>query len=667
MDILEIEDVLKGLPDQALRQEAQQPSGQVPQYMVVSEIQRRSKMRKSFEAQKQQPSGTVREQILQEGIASVAPPPAQMMGAMGMPKILRDLEIPEMVVTPTRAYDIDRTGARIPIPTEQERADVAAGMPPGDTGLPISEYQYAMQQEAARRDREAYEKEMMQRANPQAMPPQQMASGGVVKMAGGEKVPYRSTGSTISETAESLYSQPGVGSVSSNIDDLLAKELSRFMPTEPAQKPNKTIAPYRAGTILGIPIDIKDDPRYAKDLDVAQQSYSGVNVGDLSDEELADLVSVNPAQASGAGVNIGDLPVESLPLTASDMADVVTDVNNSGAVVADTKKVATGNTELTPEVILSGLSEKSFVDKYVEDRMKDITGSNYDRFINKANNLIGDVPVAQEDSETLNMFSTMPTSQDVARVNVARPELGDLIAPNYSKIIEAQEQRLKKIREDAKRDVGAQALIQLGAGIAAGDVSTGLSEAGKAAAEERKRQRDAEDQITSLQTQIQMAQEQGKFDVAKALRDEQLNLYKMDVDLEKDYLSRSREAYEYDAALQKGIIEFNNEFGQSVAEFNAELDQAVDEYNLKVDEMGLEAGEEEGLRLRATAKAQQDILLRVLADDMASDEEKQAAVDALKQTIQQLKEPYSVTLPPKKPNRQTGSVPDTSGMTISRG
>ena len=86
MDILEIEDVLKGLPDQALMQEAQQPTGQVPQYMVVSEIQRRSKMRKSFEAQKEQPSTTIAEQILTGGVASVAPPPPQMMGAMGMPQ-----------------------------------------------------------------------------------------------------------------------------------------------------------------------------------------------------------------------------------------------------------------------------------------------------------------------------------------------------------------------------------------------------------------------------------------------------------------------------------------------------------------------------------------------------------------------------------------------------
>ena len=164
MDILEIEDVLKGLPDQALMQEAQQPTGQVPQYMVVSEIQRRSKMRKSFEAQKQQPSSTVREQILQEGIASVAPPPPQMIGAMGMP-----------------------------MPTEQERAAVAAGMPPGDTGLPVSTYQQSVQQELDRR------------ANPQAMPPQQMAAGGVVKMANEGRVPYRPSGSTLEEVAMNLY------------------------------------------------------------------------------------------------------------------------------------------------------------------------------------------------------------------------------------------------------------------------------------------------------------------------------------------------------------------------------------------------------------------------------------------------------------------------------
>jgi hypothetical protein len=518
-------------------------------------------MRKRFEAQQEQPSGTVREQILQEGIAGVAPPPPQMMGAMGMPQ-------------------------QAPMPRQQPPMQPPQ-MPPQQSPMP-------------------------QQGAPMP-PPMGMSNGGVVRMATRGEVPYSRTGRTLEETLQNLYN-------------------------------------YNVGANPNI-----------------RRPASGVNIGDLSSEELADLMTVNPAPTAVAGVNIGNLPPDDLPLTKSDMDNVVSDVNDSGAVKEDTDRVLTGNTNLTSDLILTGLSQKSFIDKTVEDRMKDIVGPNYDDLINKANNLIGNVPAVDEDDTTVDMFSTMPSPLDVARVNVEKPDLGELVAPSYGKIIEAQEQRLKKIREDAKRDIGAQALIQLGAGIAAGDVSTGLSEAGKAAAEERKRQRDAEDQITSLQTQIQMAQEQGKFDVAKALRDEQLNLYKMDVDLEKDYLSRSRDAYEYDAALQKGIIEFNKEFGQSVAEFDAELDQAVNEYNLKIDEMGLDIAEEEGLRLRARAKAQQDIVLRILPDPTVSEEEKKVAVDNLKETLQLLKEPFSVSMPSKIPTRQTGSVPDTSGMSIERG
>jgi hypothetical protein len=72
MNILEIEDIIKGLPDQALMQEAQAPSGQMPQFLVVSEIQRRADMRKRFQNQQQEmPQGTVAQQIVQGGIASM--------------------------------------------------------------------------------------------------------------------------------------------------------------------------------------------------------------------------------------------------------------------------------------------------------------------------------------------------------------------------------------------------------------------------------------------------------------------------------------------------------------------------------------------------------------------------------------------------------------------
>lgn len=87
MNILEVEDMIKGLPDQALQQEAQAPTGQVPQFLVISEIQRRTDMRKRFQ-QEQQPQGTVADQIVQEGVMGVMPPQAmapQAMPPQGMP------------------------------------------------------------------------------------------------------------------------------------------------------------------------------------------------------------------------------------------------------------------------------------------------------------------------------------------------------------------------------------------------------------------------------------------------------------------------------------------------------------------------------------------------------------------------------------------------------
>ena len=91
MNILEQEDIIKGLPDQALQEEAKAPSGQVPQFLVVSEIQRRTDMRKKYQDPNQQkPQGTVADQITQEGIASVQPQqPMQGEQQQGQPMPMR--------------------------------------------------------------------------------------------------------------------------------------------------------------------------------------------------------------------------------------------------------------------------------------------------------------------------------------------------------------------------------------------------------------------------------------------------------------------------------------------------------------------------------------------------------------------------------------------------
>ena len=82
MNILEQEDMVKGLPDQILIQQAQMPTGEIPQFLVVSELDRRQKMRKNFA--ERVPEGTVAERVVSEGIAAMNPNPDPLMtAAMG--------------------------------------------------------------------------------------------------------------------------------------------------------------------------------------------------------------------------------------------------------------------------------------------------------------------------------------------------------------------------------------------------------------------------------------------------------------------------------------------------------------------------------------------------------------------------------------------------------
>jgi len=173
MNILEIEDIIKGLPDQSLMQEAQAPSGQMPQFLVVSEIQRRADMRKRFQNQQQEmPQGTIAQQIVQGGIASMGnQQPIQPMPQQGMPP---------------------------------------QGMPP----MPPQGMPSAMQQQPQMTP------PMSPPMSPPMMPPAQgMAGGGVVRMQTGELVPY--TGGT--ESYQNLIDQALMaGGTSSDIQALIS-------------------------------------------------------------------------------------------------------------------------------------------------------------------------------------------------------------------------------------------------------------------------------------------------------------------------------------------------------------------------------------------------------------------------------------------------------------
>ena len=69
-NILEQEDIVKGLPDAALDSEMQQPSGQIPQFLILSEIHRRTEMRNNFAANEDDLSTPIVSQMLAASSAS---------------------------------------------------------------------------------------------------------------------------------------------------------------------------------------------------------------------------------------------------------------------------------------------------------------------------------------------------------------------------------------------------------------------------------------------------------------------------------------------------------------------------------------------------------------------------------------------------------------------
>jgi hypothetical protein len=81
MNIIDLQERLKDLPETALMQEMQMPSGTAPQFLVLSELKRRKRMRDEYQRQQAQGMQTVAE----EAITAAGMPQQGIMGlAQGM-------------------------------------------------------------------------------------------------------------------------------------------------------------------------------------------------------------------------------------------------------------------------------------------------------------------------------------------------------------------------------------------------------------------------------------------------------------------------------------------------------------------------------------------------------------------------------------------------------
>jgi hypothetical protein len=84
MNILKLQNELKSVPDDALIGYVQNPTGQVPSYLALSELQRRKEMRASYQAQ-QPSSTTVADDVAVPTPAPQAMPEPQAQGVAGLP------------------------------------------------------------------------------------------------------------------------------------------------------------------------------------------------------------------------------------------------------------------------------------------------------------------------------------------------------------------------------------------------------------------------------------------------------------------------------------------------------------------------------------------------------------------------------------------------------
>ena len=77
MNILEQSEALKNIPEDALMREMQQPTGSMPQFLVLTELKRRTRVRDEYTRRQAQDVPTVAEEVVmgagvpQEGIMEI--------------------------------------------------------------------------------------------------------------------------------------------------------------------------------------------------------------------------------------------------------------------------------------------------------------------------------------------------------------------------------------------------------------------------------------------------------------------------------------------------------------------------------------------------------------------------------------------------------------------
>jgi len=262
--------------------------------------------------------------------------------------------------------------------------------------------------------------------------------------------------------------------------------------------------------------------------------------------------------------------------------DVSSDAAGGNAQKADTKRFGEGtetaNPEITAEAIKAGSNTGSFEKTVQEDMMKRPQGPDY----SAAKSILDELQAVDYSA----------------------------FKPNYAGLITEQERRAQKIRDDASKDASAQALIQLGAGLAAGDISKGLSAAGQSVADIKRQARAEARDEEGFARQLRLAQDEAGMQIglkqAEAERSIQLQRAGMAQDEANAQAKADVEAYEF--SLTFGLDE--NKMLADVMKERGLLDRASLSALIEQWKSLSDAATEEDIATRNALKSQIESMLR---------------------------------------------------------
>jgi hypothetical protein len=178
-------------------------------------------------------------------------------------------------------------------------------------------------------------------------------------------------------------------------------------------------------------------------------------------------------------------------------------------------------------------------------------------------------------------------------------------------LIDEQERAAEKIRQDAKKESGAQALIRLGAGIMEGDTALGLREAGQSAATIM---RDARKDISAadrLKNEMKVSAQNAAMELGVLGEKATMDKLQRDADIKVAQ-------YKDDRARELALLQIDEAAARDELNLEVEAAKALNAASIKNYELALDTFVKQGALLRYS--------------DLASAEDKanlRAALDAI--------------------------------------